>query len=968
MDLDDAQAVLAWRGLDDASRLYRLETAGGPGDPLAGLLPEAWTAEEALDRPWRLELWTLSRDATLAPQALLGRRLTLWTRLADGTEWPRGGLVTEAAAEGADGGLARHHLVVEPWLALLGHQRRSQVWQDRHLTEIVESLFAAYPQAHWRWAACVAPFLEQSPQAGQRAYTVQYRETDLAFLTRLLAREGLVMRLQRDDSAPLGHTLVLLADSPSLGSSPQDAVSAMAQGVRFHARGAEQAQDAVQAMTGWRRWPVALSTALAWDPEAKAAVAASVPTTARWGLGQAPALEEYDDAESPAAFTDPGQAERALRLQQQAHEARHKCWRGHSSVRSFSAGTWFDLLDSDLELPEALRPPDQAAQARRFLLTRVVHAGLNNLPRVLQRQSAHAWGPPEDALPESLRDAVRATGYANHFEASRLQVPWRPARHDAEGRPIALRAPAPGLLTATVVGPSGEDRPQGENELHLDAQGRIRIRFDFQCQPQAAAPGTSTRSPWVRVLQRWAGAGMGSQFIPRIGQEVLVDFLGGDLERPVVLGALYNGQGEAGRPPTPGGQPAAERLGALAASGDQRPGAQGNLVDGGHSPAWHGAGAADLSAGGQRNAAALSGFKSRGLGGAGHSQLVFDDSDEQLRVQLATTQHASQLNLGHLIHQADNHRGSFRGLGFELRTDAWGALRGGAGVLLSSHGQSPSEPAGDQAASLVLQAQLQALAQGFSRTAGLHQGLRLASVEGSSAAGRSALSDQAAPAMALRQVLGTTVSAGPTDTALADAAERQGHMAPDRVPQLGAPVVSVAARAGLLGSAAQDLILAADELITLAAGQDLQQVSGAGLRVHAQQAIGIVAGALQPGTEATGTGLSLIASQGDLQLRAHEGPLQLAARDDLNVQSQQGPIDLAAARRLVLVTGGGARITLEDGGITVECPGQLTVQASQKSFQAAQPFRYPVDPLTRQDFCLPCFLRAAQSGAAMVPA
>ena len=140
------------------------------------------------------------------------------------------------------------------------------------------------------------------------------------------------------------------------------------------------------------------------------------------------------------------------------------------------------------------------------------------------------------------------------------------------------------------------------------------------------------------------------------------------------------------------------------------------------------------------------------------------------------------------------------------------------------------------------------------------------------------------------------------------------------------------------------------------------------LRVHAQQAIGIVAGALQPGTEATGTGLSLIASQGDLQLRAHAGPLQLAARDDLSVQSQQGPIDLAAARRLVLATAGGACITLEDGGITVECPGQLTVHASQKSFQAAQAHRYPVDPLTHQDFCLPCFLRAAQSGAAMVPA
>ena len=79
MDQDDARAVLGWRGLEDASRLYRLESAGGSGDPLARLLPEAWTAEDAL------ELWTLSRDATLVPQALQDRRLTLWTRLATGT-------------------------------------------------------------------------------------------------------------------------------------------------------------------------------------------------------------------------------------------------------------------------------------------------------------------------------------------------------------------------------------------------------------------------------------------------------------------------------------------------------------------------------------------------------------------------------------------------------------------------------------------------------------------------------------------------------------------------------------------------------------------------------------------------------------------------------------------------------------------------------------------------------------------
>src|SRR6185369_9279869 len=120
---------------------------------------------------------------------------------------------------------------------------------------------------------------------------------------------------------------------------------------------------------------------------------------------------------------------------------------------------------------------------------------------------------------------------------------------------------------------------------------------------------------------------------------------------------------------------------------------------GGHAPAWHGgaAGLASAGANAQNNAAALSGIKSKEFGGEGFNQLVFDDTPGQLRAQLASTQHASQLNLGYLIHQADNHRGSFRGKGFELRTDAYGAIRATRGLLITSYGAREGDPAGDNA-------------------------------------------------------------------------------------------------------------------------------------------------------------------------------------------------------------------------------------------------------------------------------
>jgi type VI secretion system secreted protein VgrG len=167
-----------------------------------------------------------------------------------------------------------------------------------------------------------------------------------------------------------------------------------------------------------------------------------------------------------------------------------------------------------------------------------------------------------------------------------------------------------GLQTATVVGPDGAAQASGADEIHTDALGRIKLQFHFQSSGFDAAqgPDTTAATTWVRVLQRYAGAGMELQFIPRIGQEVLVDFIEGDIDRPLVVGALYNGRGEAGTPATPGGRAADVDLSAFAHSTDHAPGEQGNLADG-HSPAWHGAASADLGAGGQRNAAAVSGIK-----------------------------------------------------------------------------------------------------------------------------------------------------------------------------------------------------------------------------------------------------------------------------------------------------------------------------------------------------------------------
>jgi len=224
----------------------------------------------------------------------------------------------------------------------------------------------------------------------------------------------------------------------------------------------------------------------------------------------------------------------------------------------------------------------------------------------------------------------------------------------------------------------------GNGPIHTDRDHRIKIQFHWQrgahsshrlSHPSGAcnAPGSEASGSWVRVASRMAGANWGAVQVPRVGQEVLVGFAGGQVDRPVVLASLYNAQGQANA------QEAQPASGAAHSSGNAPPWFPGSLRQG------------ELQA--HAHAAVLNGIKSQELshsasGQGGYNQLVLDDTPGQSRVELSSTQAHSRLLLGQLRHQDDNRRLNPKGHGFELRTDALGAVRGGAGLLLSSHAYS----------------------------------------------------------------------------------------------------------------------------------------------------------------------------------------------------------------------------------------------------------------------------------------
>lgn len=946
-----ASLVARWTS---AQRLYTLEGEGGVSE----LMVESFTAREAVNEPFQIRLQALSLNAHIDLHALLGRRVTLNTTLADGSRSRRSAVVMRAEAMGADGGLARWRLTLQPWMALLAHSSTSRVWQDKTVFQILDDVFAAYAnRAAWQWGETdsegntedLQAFVAQGANGGVHSYCVQYRETDLTFAQRLLAQEGLNWRVEEDEDAPAGHRVVISADSARW---PQDRTSAGSGGIRFHRASSQEKQDAIQAFGGLRQLMPTATAVLRWDYRQKRAVAAEVPTHHQFGgeniQNMASWLSHYRVASPEADTGEPAgvaAAEHRATLIQQSFEARNKTWLGRSTVRSLRPGTCFELTNSMLD---ALDELGQDPAQREFAVLSVQHLGINNMPKELSQAIARSLGPaeteddpfapPEDTTLDALahdpelQTQAAASGYANRFEAIRRLIPWRPEHHDA---PTAL-----GLQTAIVVGPEGNTTPQGADELYTDALGRIKLQFHWQAAPYADSRPDNRSSCWVRVAQRWAGAGMGVQFIPRIGHEVLVQFLEGDINRPIVVGSLYNGQGEGGIPPTPGGKAAQANLSAYAHSDDHTPSAQGNLMGsgaGGHAPAWHGGAPGTASAGAtaQNNAAALSGIKSKEFGGPGFNQLVFDDTPGQLRVQLATTQHATQLNLGYLIHQADNHRGSYRGEGFELRTDAYGAVRAARGLLITSYGINESDPAGDNAPGMALLKQACTLATTFSQAAKTHQTTQAAAAIGSHKTGQSTLSDKAAPLKALHTAVSGMVAGQALDAALSDAASTATAAASGKLPHTTDPIVAVSAKAGLATVAGQDIQWASGEVISWQAGQDLHIAGGEQMRIHTGQSIGILAGAVQPGEGAKGTGLTMIAAQGPVQMQAQAGTAEVAAKGLINIQSANAHIDWAAAKKITLTTEGGAQIVIEGGGITVQCPGKITVRAAQKSFTGA---------------------------------
>lgn len=423
------------------------------------LLLETFSGTEQLSRPFSFHLAMKSANSGLDPQAIVGTSVTVSVRHAGGLERNFHGIVARFTQTGLDAQFAYYSAEMVPSLWLLSLSRERVIFQNKTAIEIIDAVLA-------RYNISVSKKLQSS--YAQREYCVQYDESPLDFITRLLEEEGIFYFFTFTASS---HMLVL-ADS---ASAHQDCAQAGALIFRGRNDNREWA-DSVLRFESSGQLVTQTHIAADYNYTTPSTVLAA---TAAGSAGKTVSGSIYDYPGHHQTVAD-GKKFTGLRLQETQADAMTAV--GESLCCSLSAGGAFSLT--------------QHANARlntRYALRAVTH---------------------------------RADGetYSNHFEAHPATNVFRPTRRTA--RPVVA-----GSQSALVVGPDGE-------EIWTDTLGRIKVKFYWD----QSAPKNETSSCWVRVSQSWAGNGWGSMFIPRIGQEVIISYIDGDPDRPLVTGSVYNGE------------------------------------------------------------------------------------------------------------------------------------------------------------------------------------------------------------------------------------------------------------------------------------------------------------------------------------------------------------------------------------------------------------------------------------------
>jgi type VI secretion system secreted protein VgrG len=527
---------------------------------------------EALSQLYAFDIELLGNSNALDPKALLGKAATVAVETEGGVRH-LGGIATRFGLQQEDARHSFYRLRLRPWLWLATRRSDFRIFQAKSVPDILMEVLATYGY----------PVEKKLTRADYRRwdYCVQYHESDFDFVARLCELEGIYFYFRHEAAQ---HVLVF-ADDIAGSHSPLPG----GEEVRYH----PLEKSGMAGGPGQRERIYAWETAEDVRPghHYNDDYDFEKPKAELSHLRQMPPGHDHDSHEQyewPGGFTQHGDGETYARIRNEEQLSQRSRVTGRSNLRELATGHTLRLTGHP-----------RADQNQQYLLVGVSY----HLQETLQASEGK----------EGTEGSVQRFA----FDAQATSYPWRPARTTARPR---TRGPQ----TAMVVGPQGE-------QIWTDQYGRIKVQFHWDRLGQ----DNENSSCWVRVSTAWAGSTFGMTSVPRIGMEVIVDFLNGDPDYPIVTGCVHN----------------ADTM-----------------------PAW------ELP--GQKH---LSGIRSRELGGGRSNHLVLDDTQGKIQAQLRSDHQASQLSVGHIGRIEDTAgRQEPRGQGFELRTDGHGALRAAKGLLVTT--------------------------------------------------------------------------------------------------------------------------------------------------------------------------------------------------------------------------------------------------------------------------------------------
>lgn len=451
------------------------------------LLLAGFSGHEAISRLFSFHLELLSEHGLIDFKDIIGKNVTISVKQVDGTPRYFNGVVSNFAQTGGDGTFTRFQMEMVPWTWLLTRNADCRIFHNKTVRQIIEQIFTDRNFSDYRFSltGTYSPF----------EYCVQYRETDFNFISRLMEQSGIFYFFEHEETK---HTLVI-ADA---NSAHQPCPGQEQAGYNLISGGTDE-EDVVNSWTveqELRTGKYSLTDYNFKTPSTN--LAASEPTIVPIGGNSAYELFDY-----PGEHATRGDGTAVAKLRMQEEEASHKTIHGSSVCRAFTSGFKFELKDHP-------RTPYNG----KYILTDLQH-----IASVATSYSSSMEGGEEGE-----------ENYTNHFTCIPDAVPFRPAR-------LTPKPFVQGPQTAVVVGKSSDqdsaddDSAGGDGEeIWVDKYGRVMVLFPWDRKKDCSC--------WVRVSQDWAGKGWGMINIPRVGQEVIVSFLEGDPDRPIITGRVYNAE------------------------------------------------------------------------------------------------------------------------------------------------------------------------------------------------------------------------------------------------------------------------------------------------------------------------------------------------------------------------------------------------------------------------------------------